>query len=52
MKESLLNRICADYTLADEVKALGIYPYYRPIESGQDPVVKMAGKNVLMFGSN
>ena len=52
MKESRLNRICASYTLADEVKAQGIYPYYRPIESGQDPVVKMNGRNVLMFGSN
>ena len=52
MKDSLLNKICAEYTLADEVKSLGIYPYYRPIESGQDPVVKMAGKDVLMFGSN
>ena len=52
MKDSQLNRICAEYTLADEVKAMGIYPYYRPIESGQDPVVKMDGKDVLMFGSN
>ena len=52
MKGSLLNQICAEYTLADEVKAMGIYPYYRPIESGQDPVVKMNGKDVLMFGSN
>ena len=52
MKESRLNRICASYTLADEVKAQGIYPYYRPIESGQDPVVKMNGRNVLLFGSN
>ncbi|MBO4535721.1 MAG: aminotransferase class I/II-fold pyridoxal phosphate-dependent enzyme [Bacteroidales bacterium] len=52
MNDSLLNKICAEYTLADEVKALGIYPYYRPIESGQDPVVKMQGKDVLMFGSN
>ena len=52
MNDSLLNKICAEYTLADEVKALGIYPYYRPIESGQDPVVKMGGKDVLMFGSN
>ena len=52
MKGSLLNQICSEYTLADEVKAMGIYPYYRPIESGQDPVVKMNGKNVLMFGSN
>ncbi|MBR0254776.1 MAG: aminotransferase class I/II-fold pyridoxal phosphate-dependent enzyme [Bacteroidales bacterium] len=52
MKESLLNKICAEYTLADEVKAMGIYPYYRPIESGQDPVVKMQGRDVMMFGSN
>ncbi len=31
---------------------MGIYPYYRPISSGQDPVVDMEGKPVLMFGSN
>ena len=43
---------CAGYTLADEVKAKGIYPYYRPIESGQDPLVKMQGRDVMMFGSN
>ncbi len=47
-----LNQICARYTLADQVKAMGVYPYYRPIESGQDPVVRMQGKDVLMFGSN
>jgi 8-amino-7-oxononanoate synthase len=52
MKESLLNKICAEYTLPDDVKAMGIYPYYRPIESGQDPIVKMQGKDVMMFGSN
>ena len=52
MKDRLLNKICADYTLADEVKAMGIYPYYRPISSGQDPVVRMNGRDVLMFGSN
>lgn len=49
----LLNEICGKYTLPQEVKAKGIYPYYRPIESGQDPVVQMNGKrNILMFGSN
>lgn len=52
MKKTL-NDICAAYTLADEVKAKGIYPYYRPISSGQNPIVKMAdGSEVLMFGSN
>ena len=49
----LLTKTCARYTLAEEVKAKGIYPYYRPISSGQDPVVTMAdGSKVLMFGSN
>ena len=49
----ILNELCAKYTLADEVKAQGIYPYYRPISSGQDPLVTMAdGSKVLMFGSN
>ena len=51
--ENLLKKTCAKYTLADEVKAKGIYPYYRPISSGQDPLVTMAdGSKVLMFGSN
>ena len=48
-----LNEICARYTVPQEVKAKGIYPYYKPISSGQDPVVTMAdGHKVLMFGSN
>lgn len=51
--QKLLNKVCAKYTLAEEVKAKGIYPYYRPISSGQDPLVTMAdGSKVLMFGSN
>ncbi len=32
--------------------AAGIYPYFREIESDQDTVVKIKGKDVLMFGSN
>ena len=50
---ALLNEVCAKFTLPQETKAAGIYPYYKPISSGQDPVVKMAdGSEVLMFGSN
>ena len=48
----LFNELFGKYTLPQEVKEKGIYPYYRPLESGQDPVVKMQGKDVLMFGSN
>ena len=52
MKKTL-NDFCKAYTLADEVKEKGIYPYYRPIASGQNPLVQMAdGSEVLMFGSN
>lgn len=48
-----LKEICGHYTLPQEVQAQGLYPYYRPISSGQDPLVKMAdGSSVLMFGSN
>lgn len=31
---------------------MGIYPYFRTIESDQDTVVTINGKKVLMFGSN
>ena len=49
----IIDEICGQYTLPQEVKAMGVYPYYRPISSGQDPVVTMAdGSRVLMFGSN
>ncbi|MBQ1936401.1 MAG: aminotransferase class I/II-fold pyridoxal phosphate-dependent enzyme [Bacteroidales bacterium] len=51
--QKIIKELCAKYTVPQEVKAQGIYPYYRPISSGQDPVVKMAdGSDVLMFGSN
>jgi 8-amino-7-oxononanoate synthase len=40
------------YDAPQKVKAAGVYPYFRVIESDQDTVVKMNGKDVLMFGSN
>ncbi len=50
---TIINEYCKKYTLADEVREAGIYPYYRAISSGQDPVVTMAdGTKALMFGSN
>lgn len=33
-------------------RMLGFYPFFRVIESEQDTVVKIKGKDVLMFGSN
>lgn len=40
------------FTVADEVRKMGIYPYFRPIESDQDTEVIIGGKRVLMMGSN
>ncbi len=34
------------------VQAQGLYPYFRPISSGQDTEVIVSGKKVLMLGSN
>src|SRR5215469_16051123 len=34
------------------VREMGVYPYFRPISSGQDTEVIIDGKRVLMFGSN
>ncbi|MEJ2583246.1 MAG: aminotransferase class I/II-fold pyridoxal phosphate-dependent enzyme, partial [Acidobacteriota bacterium] len=43
---------CFNFREADEVRDLGIYPYFRMIASGQDPVVTMNGQRVIMLGSN
>ena len=40
------------YDLPQRIKAQGVYPYFRSIESGQDTEVTMNGRRVLMFGSN
>lgn len=40
------------YTEPQKVEKMGLYPYFRVIESDQDTVVQMNGKKVLMFGSN
>jgi len=43
---------CRAYTTPDEMKAMGLFPYFRTIESGQDPVVMMNGREMVMLGSN
>ncbi|MEE4270107.1 MAG: aminotransferase class I/II-fold pyridoxal phosphate-dependent enzyme [Thermoanaerobaculales bacterium] len=43
---------CFDFEDANEVRRLGVYPYFRMIESGQDPVVSMNDQRVIMLGSN
>ncbi len=43
---------CHEYTRADDVKARGIYPWFRPIEGSEGPIVTMEGRKVIMAGSN
>jgi 8-amino-7-oxononanoate synthase len=43
---------CRLYTRADEVKAAGLYPYFRPISESEDTVVVIEGKRRIMLGSN
>ncbi|HEX7400685.1 MAG TPA: pyridoxal phosphate-dependent aminotransferase family protein [candidate division Zixibacteria bacterium] len=43
---------CFNFTEADEVKSLGVYPYFRAISSGQDTEVMIEGKKMIMIGSN
>jgi len=47
----LFNK-CFDFTRADEVKAMGMYPYFRAIEANEGPVVKIEGREIIMAGSN
>jgi 8-amino-7-oxononanoate synthase len=51
-----MNNLLVDklgkYDVPQKTKAMGIYPYFRAIESDQDTEVTINGKKVLMFGSN
>ncbi|MHB8931135.1 MAG: aminotransferase class I/II-fold pyridoxal phosphate-dependent enzyme [Melioribacteraceae bacterium] len=47
-----LFKKCHDFTRADDIKALGLYPYFRAIEANEGPVVQIEGKKVVMAGSN
>ena len=43
---------CYNYTTADDLRAQGLFPYFRELESRQDTEVIMEGKRRLMMGSN
>lgn len=49
---NLLRNKMSNYDVPQKIKAAGIYPYFRVIESDQDTEVVINGKKVLMFGSN
>ncbi len=47
-----LFKKCFDFTLADEVKAQGVYPFFHPIDENEGPVVSFGGRKLVMAGSN
>ncbi|MCE5194752.1 MAG: pyridoxal phosphate-dependent aminotransferase family protein [Nitrospiraceae bacterium] len=51
-KSSDIFEKCLKFTKAKELISFGIYPYFRVIESAQDPVVIINGKKMIMIGSN
>ncbi len=51
-RENRIRKRVDEFTEPQRIKALGLYPYFRPIESEQDTVVVIGGRKTLMFGSN
>ncbi|MBI9069974.1 MAG: pyridoxal phosphate-dependent aminotransferase family protein [Melioribacteraceae bacterium] len=47
-----LFKKCYEFTRADDIKAAGVYPYFRAIEDNDGPVVTIEGKQKVMAGSN
>ncbi len=43
---------CAKFTRAKELIFAGLYPYFRVVESAQDPEVVIGGRRMIMVGSN
>lgn len=43
---------CRNFTRAREVQAMGLYPYFTPIQESEDTIVKIDGKSKVMMGSN
>ncbi|GAQ94879.1 8-amino-7-oxononanoate synthase [Thermodesulfovibrio aggregans] len=51
MKKDVFEK-CFKFTIAYELQKIGVYPYFRMIESAQGPEVIMNGRKMIMIGSN
>ena len=49
--QALLDK-CRSFTKAEDLRAVGLYPYFRPISESEDTVVVIDGKPRIMLGSN
>jgi 8-amino-7-oxononanoate synthase len=52
MIQKSLSEKLANFTAASDLKASGLYPYFRSIEENHDTEVIIGGRKLLMFGSN
>jgi 8-amino-7-oxononanoate synthase len=43
---------CDGFDRPDELKALGVYPYFIPLEGSEGTEVEIGGKQLIMIGSN
>ncbi|MEX0905089.1 MAG: aminotransferase class I/II-fold pyridoxal phosphate-dependent enzyme [Balneolaceae bacterium] len=41
-----------DFTKADEIKEMGLYPYFKPLQATDGTTVQIEGREVIMAGSN
>jgi 8-amino-7-oxononanoate synthase len=51
MMTNILEK-CRKFTTPQEYMALGMYPYFHPLETEQGPEVMISGKKFIMAGSN
>ena len=50
-----IEKKCKKYNrsgIAAIAKKAGLYPYFKQISSEQGPIVNMAGRDIIMLGSN
>lgn len=43
---------CKAYDVPDRIKAAGVWPYFRVLQTAQDPEVMIDGQTLIMLGSN
>ncbi|MDA8338911.1 MAG: pyridoxal phosphate-dependent aminotransferase family protein, partial [Nitrospiraceae bacterium] len=52
MKTTDIFEKCFKFNTAKELQKIGVYPFFRVIESAQDPEVIINGRKMIMVGSN
>jgi 8-amino-7-oxononanoate synthase len=43
---------CFKFMTADNARAMGVYPFFRPLDRNNGPEAELEGKKVVMLGSN